>query len=63
MKYITLKESIAEARKFVEIAELVIEENNREPACLFLYSSKNSGKCRRQSMELTRKLADLRQNR
>lgn len=59
MNQATLTEAIAEAERFLKAAKALeaLPENKR------WYDRKLSGSCRRASMDLTRKLADLRNNR
>jgi len=61
MKVETLREAIAEANRFIKTAKEM-------PMLVGLcgdidWCPKESGACRRASMDLTRKLADLRQGR
>lgn len=61
MYRLTLKETIVLAKSFIKSANECIEQ--AEPFDIKITRSKKSGSLRRLSMELTRKLADLRQNR
>lgn len=56
-----LKEAIAEAKRFIKVAEKVsIKRSNYNPKVSFLTGPKETGAARRASMDLTRKLAELR---
>jgi hypothetical protein len=67
MKTKTLIESIMEAKRFIEAAKKAHARNSIDyPGQIqkeYIYSSKESGAVRRASMDLTRKLADLRAGR
>lgn len=62
MKPDTLYRCKKEAEKFLQLADKALEESN-SPGSYLRASSKASGALRRSSMDLTRALADLRQNR
>lgn len=62
MKRDTLYLCKKEAEKFLHLANAAIEESNSHGEYLHV-ASKTSGALRRSSMDLTRALADLRQNR
>jgi hypothetical protein len=63
----TMKKCIAEAKRFVKLAEAVpirkTENKSQFSKWDFVESGKASGAARRASMDLTRALADLRQGR
>ena len=59
MNRIKIKKSIAEARKFLLIANLVLKEEEKY-AFIYKAGSKETGALRRSSMDLTRSLAELR---
>ena len=62
MKPDTLYRCKKEAERFLQLADKALEENHT--AANYLHTSaKTSGALRRSSMDLTRALADLRQNR
>jgi len=67
MQLSTLKRSIAEAKAFIKAAEAVkIKDRDfqgRSCAAFIEYPTKENGAVLRASMDLTRALADLRQNR
>jgi hypothetical protein len=66
MKPDTLKQAVAEAKRFISAAEKC---KPRTLVCLngktrvYFYPSKETGAAKRASMDLTRKLADLRAGR
>lgn len=57
MTYESLKVTIAEAKRFVRLAEIakLRMENDK-----YLYQSKETATCKRASMDLTRALAEMR---
>jgi len=59
----TLEAAIAEAERFLAAARRLRERElpRRHGDAMFIWASKESGACRRASMDLTRTLADLRQ--
>ena len=61
MKVQTLKKSITEAELFIQHARLCVAELRGD--FTYISGTKKSGACKRASMDLTRVLADLRQNR
>lgn len=67
MRSETLRRAIAEARRFIELAEAVpLRDYGKDfegKPVQFVESGKASGSVRRASMDLTRILADLRQGR
>ena len=65
MRAITLKKAIAEAKRFVEIAETAYRIELYADGTFYHIEkrSKESAACKRASMDLTRILADLRQGR
>lgn len=66
MKRKTLQDAISEARRFIEKAEELDAALGRRDASINIYFGtlpREHGACRRASMDLTRKLADLRQGR
>lgn len=66
MKRTTLADAIKEARRFIEKAEELDAALARKDSSINIYYGtlpRESGACRRASMDLTRKLADLRQGR
>jgi hypothetical protein len=56
MQIVNLKKAIMEAREFLEKADQVLNAD----ACLWNCSPKLTGALRRQSLELTRALAEMR---
>lgn len=64
MNYKTLLEAQYEAERFLRIVDAARAEHGaKDISTWFQVSNKTSGALRRSSMDLTRKLADLRQNR
>lgn len=64
MNYKTLLEAQYEAERFLRIVEAARAEQATGAESSWVHTSnKTSGALRRSSMDLTRKLADLRQNR
>jgi len=64
MNYKTLLEAQYEAERFLRIVDAARAEHGaKDTSTWFQVSNKTSGALRRSSMDLTRKLADLRQNR
>lgn len=60
----TLNEAIEEAKRFIEAARCYIAVDNERNKERYHYGCpRESGAVRRASMDLTRKLADLRQGR
>jgi len=53
-----IKEAISEAKRFIKLASNCLESESKNPG--LLYGSKESGSTRRSSMDLTRKLAEMR---
>lgn len=53
----TLNESIHEAKRFLKLAKALRDK----PDTVFIWGNKETGSVRRASMDLTRKLAELRQ--
>jgi hypothetical protein len=71
VNYYNLQKAISEAKRFIEIAELVpvisqnysddcVDKKLRGKPFYTLGTGKRSGACRRASLDLTRSLADLR---
>lgn len=55
----SIEKTIKEAEHFIATARTVLKESSsRDDDCI--YPSKESGACRRASMDLTRALADMR---
>jgi hypothetical protein len=64
MEASTLKACIREAKRFIKLAEAVpMSKSKANSAWDFIDSGKASGAAKRASMDLSRKLADLRQGR
>jgi len=64
MNYDTLQRAIAEAQRFIELAQNVgYYEYGGRPPKYINSPTKESASCKRASMDLTRTLADLRQGR
>ena len=65
MKLGTVQNAIEEAERFVAVAQKLVkhEKENGDLNSFSIWGSKESGACRRASMELTRILANLRQGR
>lgn len=59
----TMAAAKREAEKFLALVENAIDEQGNSGGTWPTISPKTSGALRRSSMDLTRKLADLRQNR
>jgi hypothetical protein len=61
MRLITLKEAMFECRRFIVLGQLAMDEqkNNMD----HMPGTKKTGDVVRKSMDITRKLADLRQGR
>lgn len=64
MRPSTLREAMDEAKRFIKAAKFALDqkESDNYPGDYF-WASKQSGSARRASMDLTRKLADLRAGR
>lgn len=62
MKRNTLKDAIEDAERFIKLATECLSEPH-DGVWVWINPGKLSGAVRRSSMDLTRKLADLRQNR
>ena len=63
MKKITLDEAVFEARRFIYRAEALRKANMGEKSLWFYDNPKEQGAVKRASLDLTRKLADLRAGR
>lgn len=64
MNYKTLLEAQYEAERFLRIVEAArLEQSDRKDTDYLRISYRTSGALRRSSMDLTRKLADLRRSR
>lgn len=65
MKVKTLEQAVREAKRFIEKAEELMQADVPDPRNEYIGFGypKESGAMRRASMDLTRKLADLRQGR
>lgn len=59
----TLKEAVKEARRFIKKAEAAQEVKLNPDISIYVEYTKESAAVKRASMDLTRILADLRQNR
>ena len=63
MRKITLDEAIFEAKRFIYRAETLKKVSEHEKSGGFYYNPKEQGAVKRASLDLTRKLADLRAGR
>jgi len=63
MNYDTLQRAIAEAQRFIEMAQKVSYHEYGRQKYFIDEPSKESASCKRASLDLTRTLADLRQGR
>ena len=63
MRKITLDEAIFEAKRFIDRAEALKKADRCERCIVFYENPKEQGTVKRASLDLTRKLADLRAGR
>ena len=60
MQIATIKKAVTEAREFIRRAEAVLKNETAESVYVYVWGSSKSGALRRQSVELTRILAQMR---
>ena len=60
MKTASVTKAINEAKEFIKRAESLLEEEKTKSCFSWLYGTKSTGAVRRQSLELTRALAEMR---